>query len=206
MIKKILLLIGLLPLLFVSCSSEEENNNVTPKLIVDVKYNGDPLKNAFVKVFKSFSDLQNNVNAIGAITTNDGGIAIFESGIEANKNYYVDVEEVLGCKNNYISLSLGFEEEYKKEVGVLSDELNTIQINTDVTGELTLKNETANGYLIKILEKEVATLAAGEELNFNHFPVEKPFFVSVINVATNQEYPLDDFKGNCSNDNTFIIN
>ncbi|MFL0083662.1 hypothetical protein V2665_11845 [Tenacibaculum maritimum] len=204
--KKTLLLLALILLISVSCTKNEEEVTITPKLTVKALHDGTPLADALVKVYPSLEDLTANENAIAAFTTNDNGIAIFTNKIETDKEYFIHVEEVLGCRNNNLSFFLNFEEQYKIKIGNLSDELNTIQINTKVTGELTLKNETANGYLIKILGKEVATLAAGEELNFNHFPVEKPFFVSVINVATNQEYPLDDFKGDCSNDNTFIIN
>ncbi|CAA0230433.1 hypothetical protein [Tenacibaculum maritimum] len=204
--KKTLSLLALILLISVSCTKNEEEVTITPKLTVKALHDGTPLADALVKVYPSLEDLTANENAIAAFTTNDNGIAIFTNKIETDKEYFIHVEEVLGCRNNNLSFFLNFEEQYKIKIGNLSDELNTIQINTKVTGELTLKNETANGYLIKILGKEVATLAAGEELNFNHFPVEKPFFVSVINVATNQEYPLDDFKGDCSNDNTFIIN
>ncbi|MCG8805883.1 hypothetical protein G1K75_09460 [Tenacibaculum finnmarkense] len=178
-------------LMFASCSSDDDVSR-SPKIKISVVggdplsiYYAKPINNATVLVFDS-KDFEKNPIAKGV--TNEAGIIEFTKDIVFDKEYYIDVNK--DCINNYNSLIYGIEEVTIVAKDFDDIELSTLDVRVKETGTVILTNNSANGYLIKLLDKAVGTITIGETMTFDYFPVNSSYY-KIINLDTNEELKLE---------------
>lgn len=182
-------------LLFANCESDNNDTLLTPKIKIEVVNHGleidgnKPVNNATVLVYGSKNFEQ---TPIAKGITNQQGVIEFTKNIEFDKKYYVDVEK--GCKNNYNTLVYGSEGDFTITAKNLEDiDLSKLKVSILETGKVILKNKSNNGYLIKILDKEIGTIAINETLTFENFPVKSSLY-KLINLDNNEVLKLESLS------------
>jgi len=193
-------------LIFSSCGSSEEEPTKNAKVRVEVVNHpleidpNQPVSNATVLIYGSTNF---EAEPVFKGVTNTNGVVEFTKNVELGKTYYIDVEK--SCKNNYNSLVYGYEADYTTEGNNFEDDdLNTKTISIMETGTVVLTNQSANGYLVKILDKAIGTIAVGETLTFENMPVNSSLY-SLVNIDTNEALTLESLAI-CGDTKEYTIN
>ncbi|CAL2095473.1 conserved exported protein of unknown function [Tenacibaculum sp. 190524A02b] len=192
----------------ISCGGNDDNIKEPATLRVTVTQSllngGAKVNNATVLLYKSIEDLKSNKNKVAAGVTNEEGIVVFNSGLEYNTDYYLDVES--GCISNYLSIALESTGDYvaniTEGVGIVD-----FSVQADETNAVVIENATNNGYMVKLYDVEIGIIKANETITLDYIPTYWSI-VSFIDTATGEELSSidNDIKSVCGETKKYVIN